>query len=338
MHASISAIDFRLPTRIVTTAELRAQFPECPVDKTDLRTGIEERHIAADGECASDLAVMAVQQLFTSGKCNPEQVDFLLFCTQTPDYLLPTTACLLQDRLGLSRQIGALDFNLGCSGFIYGLGLAEGLISSGQATSVLLVTAETYSKFMSPTDRSVRSIFGDGAAATLLNAKEAIRPFIGPFVYGTDGSGGSDLIVPTSGMRIARTSETAQQFTDSSGNQRSSDNLYMNGSRILDFMVRVVPAAVTTLLDKAGITDDDVDLYVFHQANAYALEYLRRTMGISRDKFHVALRHFGNTVSSTIPIALQEAIREGRVRSGALIVVVGFGVGYSWGATIIRWV
>src|SRR6185436_14441853 len=194
MQATISAIEYYLPDQVLTTSALAAEFPDWSVQKIEEKTGIHNRHVAACDECSSDLAVSAAQRLFDSGVCRPEAIDFILLCTQSPDYFLPTTACLVQDRLGIPTTAGALDFNLGCSGYIYGLGLAEGLISSEQASNVLLITAETYSKFIHPLDKSVRTIFGDGAAATLLQAVDAERPLIGPFVYGSDGSGGPNLI------------------------------------------------------------------------------------------------------------------------------------------------
>ena len=201
MHAALRAIEYHLPEKTLSTAELSRQFPDWGVEKIDAKTGIACRHIAASEESASDLAVAAAQKLFSSGACGPQDIDFVLLCTQSPDYFLPTTACLVQDRLGIPTTAGALDFNLGCSGYIYGLGLSEGLIHSGQASSVLLLTAETYSKFIHPRDRSVRTIFGDGAAATLLSAVEVREALLGPFVYGSDGSGGPNLIVPAGGSR-----------------------------------------------------------------------------------------------------------------------------------------
>src|SRR5882724_8148699 len=210
MHAALAAIEYFLPSGVISTADLAAEFPEWPVEKIDAKTGIHQRHIAARGECSSDLAVSAARKLFDSGACAPESIDFILLCTQTPDYFLPTTACLLQDRLGVPTTAGAMDFNLGCSGFIYGLGLAQGLIATGQAANVLLITAETYSKFIHPGDKSVRTLFGDAAAATLVKAVESEHPLIGPFIYGTDGRGAQNLIVPTGGLRNRRTELTAE--------------------------------------------------------------------------------------------------------------------------------
>jgi len=337
MKAALRAIEYYLPAEVVTTEHLAAQFPEWSVAKIDDKIGVRERHIAAPDECSSDLAVGAARKLFESGVCAASEVDYLLLCTQSPDYFLPTTACLVQERLGIPSHAGALDFNLGCSGYVYGLGLAQGLIETGQASRVLLLTAETYSKFMHPRDKSVRTIFGDAAAATLVVAVEAEEPAIGPFVYGTDGKGGQNLMVPTGGMRRPRTAETAGENEDEYGNVRSADNLFMDGAEIFNFTLEVVPQSVTQLLNRSGKRVDEIDLFVFHQANRYMLEHLRKRMRLPAEKFYVAMSHCGNTVSSTIPIALKQASCEGRLKPGDTAMLVGFGVGYSWGATLIRW-
>jgi 3-oxoacyl-[acyl-carrier-protein] synthase III len=336
-HAVIGGIEHYLPENVLSTADLSREFPEWSVEKIDKKTGIQVRHIAGPEECSSDLAVAAAQKLFASGVCRPEEVDYVLLCTQSPDYFLPTTACLVQDRLGIPTTAGALDFNLGCSGYIYGLGLAEGLIATGQAETVLLLTAETYSKFLHPRDRSVRTIFGDAAAATLLRAVDSSQPRIGPFLYGTDGSGGPNLIVPTGGSRRQRTAESARAAEDESGNVRAPDNLFMDGAEIFNFTLGAVPKAVESLLAKAGKTMDEIDLFVFHQANQYMLEHLRKRIELPQEKFVISMAQCGNTVSSTIPIALETAAGEGKLRAGMTVMLVGFGVGYSWGATLVRW-
>ena len=228
MQAAIRDIAYHLPSRELTNAELAREFPDWGVEKIAKKTGIASRRIAADGECSSDLAAEAARALFARGACRPEDVDFLLLCTQSPDYFLPTTACLLQDRLGIPTSAGALDFNLGCSGYVYGLGLAKGLIETGQARRVLLITAETYSKFLDPADKGVRTIFGDGAAATLVAADDDDEPAIGPFVYGTDGRGAEKLIVRAGGMRRPRGGDAA-------------DFLVMDGPEIFAFTIAAVP-------------------------------------------------------------------------------------------------
>jgi 3-oxoacyl-[acyl-carrier-protein] synthase-3 len=337
--AAITAIEYYLPHNVLSTAQLANAFPEWSVEKIDAKTGIRDRHIAADNECSSDLAVEAAKKLFRTGPCKPEQIDYVLFCTQSPDYFLPTTACLIQARLGIPQSAGALDYNLGCSGFVAGLGLAKGLIETGQAANVLLLTGETYSKFMHDRDRSVRTLFGDAAAATLVSAVEDQgRPLIGPFIYGTDGAGAQHLIVPAGGMRQARTPETAIECEDWSGNIRSQNNLFMDGEEIFAFTLRTIPGCVNNLLERANLQLEAVDLFVFHQANEYILEHLRERLKIPKEKFLIAMRHCGNTVSSTMPIALKEACGEGRLTPGQLIMLVGFGVGYSWSAALLRWI
>src|ERR1017187_2777131 len=224
MKASIAAIEYSLPEALLTNEDLAAKFSDWTPGKITEKTGIMERHIAKSDECASDLAVQACQKLLASDVCQRENIDFLLLCTQSPDYFLPTTACVVQDRLGLPTTCGALDFNLGCSGFVYGLGLAKGLIETAQAKNVLLVTAETYSKYIHENDRSVRTIFGDGAAATLIQAvhtdeKTSDEP-IGTFIYGTDGRGAKNLIVPDGGMRQRQSSSENAQVDERSEERR----------------------------------------------------------------------------------------------------------------------
>jgi 3-oxoacyl-[acyl-carrier-protein] synthase-3 len=338
MRAAIKAIEYALPGKTVTNADLVAEFPDWTVDKIEEKTGIRQRPIASADECASDLGVVAAERLFSSGVCSPEQIDYLLFCTQSPDYFLPTTACVMQERLGLPRTVGALDFNLGCSGYVYGLGLAKGLIETGQARNVLLITGETYSKHIHPGDKSVRTLFGDAGTATLIQGIEASEERVGPFVYGTDGGGAKNLIVPQGGMRSPMGRTPAEVVTDAHGNQRSTEHLYMNGSEIFTFTLLTVPKSVKALLDKAGIEPDQVDLYVFHQANKFMLDALRKKVKIPEDKFFLAYEKFGNTVSCTIPIALKEAVDCGVLRPGMTVVLVGFGVGYSWGANLVRWI
>jgi 3-oxoacyl-[acyl-carrier-protein] synthase III len=337
MKAAIQAIEYYLPERTLTTEQLAAEQPEWRVPKIDSNTGIAERHIAAEDEYSSDLAVKAAQVLFRSGACQSADIDFILLCTQTPDYYVPTTACLIQDRLGIPSTAGALDFNLGSSGYVYGLGLAQGLIESGQARRVLLLTAETYTKFVHPRDRNVRTIFGDAATATCLGAVDSETAFLGPYIYGTDGSGGNNMIVPAGGMRTPRSAATAEETKDESGNIRSQNNILMNGGEIFSFTLTVVPKTVAELLTRSGLQLEDIDLFVFHQANRQMLEHLRKGLKIPADKFYLAIRH-GNTACNSIPVALKQAHSEGRVQPGARVMLVGFGPGYSWGATLVRWV
>jgi len=327
MQATLKAIEYYLPERVLTNEELANVSSQWTGEQIESKTGIAERHIVANDEFASDLAFEAANKLFERGACAAEDIDFLLLCTQSPDYLLPTTACILQDRLGLRTSAGALDYNLGCSGYVYGLGLAKGLIETGQAQRVLLITADTYSRFIQPDDMSVRTLFGDAAAATLVVAEDSTNtvPAIGPFQYGTDGRGAANLIAKNTGVR------------GESSRNGDSQSLYMNGPEIFTFTLKAVPILVNGLLSHANIRKDDVQMFVLHQANQYMLEKLRRKIDISPDKFPIAMRDCGNTVSSTIPIALKRVWQDNQIHTGDRIMLVGFGVGYSWGATLIRW-
>jgi 3-oxoacyl-[acyl-carrier-protein] synthase-3 len=265
-----------------------------------------------------------------------EDIGYVIFCTQSPDYLLPTSACLIQQRLGLPTSTGAVDINLGCSGYVYGLGLAKGLLETGQASSVLLLTADTYSKFINRGDKSVRTLFGDAGTATLLKgAEDQDASRLDAFVYGTDGRGGPNLIVPTSGARRPRTPESAALKRDATGSIRSDDNLFMNGPEIFSFTMEAVPQLVQRVLQRASLTMEQIDHVIFHQANRYMLEHLRKKLRISTDKFVVSFEMYGNTVSSTIPIAFGELLRSGKARPGQRVMVVGFGVGYSWAGGVV---
>jgi 3-oxoacyl-[acyl-carrier-protein] synthase-3 len=337
MKAVVAAIEYHFPERCLTNEHLVAEFPEWSLEKIEEKTGIAGRWIAADDQCSSDLGVAAAQKLFDSGVCSPADIDYILFCTQSPDHFLPTTACVMQERLGIPTSAGALDFNLGCSGYVYGLGLAKALVETDQATNVLFVTGETYSKFIHPKDKSVRTLFGDAGAATLVRGVATYDEFIGPFVYGTDGCGAKNLIVPAGGMRQRVAPAGDEATLDSDGNLRSEGNLYMNGPEIFGFTLRVVPKVVLELLARTGKSLNDIDLFVFHQANQYMLEHLRKKLKIPAERFFVGMCHCGNTVSCTIPIALRQAAEEGRLQPGHHVMLVGFGVGYSWGATLIRW-
>ena len=326
--ARIEAIASHFPDAVLDNAALSALYPDWPPEKIRDKTGISQRHISAPGETSADLAYAAALKLFAQG-VDPQSIDYLLFCTQTPDYVLPTTACTLQTRLGLRTTIGALDFNLGCSGFVYGLSLAKGLIETGQAQRVLLLTADTYSKLIHPMDKSVRTLFGDGAAATLITGDAKGESQIGPFVFGTDGEGAQNLMVKTGGFRTPRSAATAVEETDASGNVRSADNIYMNGPAIVAFTLREVPAAIARLEALTGMALNDYDSVIFHQANGFMLERLRAKIGLDPERFVLRLEGCGNTVSSTIPIALEPLIGGPAPRR---VLLVGFGVGYSWAA------
>ena len=336
VRAKIQAIEYHLPEPVLDNEQLAADLPGWDAQKIESKTGIRRRHIARESECASDLAVAAGKKLLATGVCGCSSIDYFLLCTQSPDYFLPTTACLVHQRLGLPASCGAFDINLGCSGFVYGLSTAKGLIESGQAGNVLLITADTYSKFIHPEDRSVRTIFGDGAAATLITSVASETDIIGPFIFGTDGAGAANLIVPAGGLR-RRTVCNPDITEDENGNRRTANHLYMNGAEIFEFTLRTVPATVTNLLAKARISAGAIDYWVFHQANRYMLTHLCNTLHLPREKFIISMEDCGNTVSSSIPIALRNLQESGRLLAGHTLALVGFGVGYSWAGTLVRW-
>jgi 3-oxoacyl-[acyl-carrier-protein] synthase-3 len=260
-----------------------------------------------------------------------DRVDFLIFCTQTPDYFLPSTSCIVQDRLDLPTTVGALDINLGCSGHVYGLSLAKGLIASGQATSVLLITAETYTHVIHPADRSVRSLFGDASAATLIEAsnRDSVSSAMRGFTFGSDGGGSQDLIIRGGGFRDKQSGRTEQSAL--------AGNIHMNGQGVFNFTRQRIPAAVTETLSRAGVGFEEIDLFIFHQASWLVIESLQRALKIPAEKCWFGIENIGNTVSSTIPIALAQAAAAGRLKPGDQILLAGFGVGLSWACAVVEW-
>jgi len=333
MNTYIKAISYYLPLKIVSNEDLVAEFPEWTVEKVASKVGVIERHVVSENETASDLATFAAEKLFSEYSIDRNIIDFVLFCTQSPDYFFPTSACIIQNRLGLPTSCGALDFNLGCSGFVYGLSLAKGLISANIAKNVLLLTAETYTKHIHPKDKGNRTIFGDASAATLISTDGFAS--IEDFCLGTDGRGAENLMIKKGGLRHP-ISKNDLVF-DESGNPISSDFLYMNGGEIFNFTSEAVPILVDQVLAKNNLLKDEIQLYVFHQANKYMMNYLRKLIDIEPTKFYYFLEKVGNTVSSTIPIALYEAMHENRIPNNSNVLLAGFGVGYSWGGTILKY-
>ena len=330
MKAYIKGISYYLPETILTNEQLVEQFPEWTVEKISKKVGISERHVTTNDKTAGDMAIKAAEKLIAEYNIDRSSIDFLLLCTQSPDYHLPSTSCIIQDKLGLSTKCGAFDFNLGCSGYEYGLAVAKGLVVGGIAKNIILQTAETYTKYIHPLDKGNRTIFGDGATATWVSTDGFAE--IGEFSLGTDGSGAEQLIVKTG---CARHSNPLNDYqVDEEGGIHSSDHLYMNGKAIFDFTSDVVPPLIEETLQKNGLKMDEVDLFVFHQANKYMINYIRKLMGIDKDKFYIYMEEVGNTVSSTIPIALCEAAKEGKLKGNVLLA--GFGVGLSYGSVILR--
>lgn len=329
-EAYIKAISYHLPVRTVSNSELVAEFPEWTVEKIADKIGVKERHVAAENETATDLAIKAAEKLFEEhDELKREEIDFILLCTQSPDYFLPSSSCIIQNKLGLSTRCGAFDFNLGCSGYIYGLAVAKGLIAAGIADNILLLTAETYNKYIHHRDKGNRTIFGDAASATLISDEGFAQ--IGNFSLGTNGKGAGNLIIETG---ASRNKQSAGDLSfDENGNPRSSDFLYMNGAQIFSFTQEIVPKVVQETLVKNCLDKEDIAMFVFHQANSYMLNFLRKKIKIENDRFFVNMSGIGNTVSNSIPIALYDAMKEDRLHGQVLIC--GFGVGYSWGGCVL---
>ncbi|HLO61161.1 MAG TPA: ketoacyl-ACP synthase III [Bacteroidales bacterium] len=331
MGASVRRIEYYLPEKVVTNKDLELQFQKWEADKIYKKIGIAERHVVSNEETALDLAFHACEKVL--GNFDRKEIDFLILCTQSPDYFLPTSACVLQDKLGLRKDLGAFDFNLGCSGFVYGLAMSKGFISAGIARNVLLVTSETYTRHIHPLDLANRTIFGDGAAATIVGASDSEKIF--EFVLGTDGSGMTNLIVPNGGMKSAKNPD-AVEITNSSGDISTANCLYMNGPEIFNFTIDAVPLAFNEVLQKNSVSLSDIDYVIFHQANKYMIDFLRKKLAIPEEKFFMDMADTGNTVSATIPIGLKKATERGLIKEGDRVLLCGFGVGYSWGATIIQ--
>jgi 3-oxoacyl-[acyl-carrier-protein] synthase III len=331
MKACVKAISYYLPDKIIDNTELVKDFPEWTIEKIEKKLGIKERHIAAADETAADMAIKAAAKLFQEYQIDKFQIDYLIFCSQSADYFLPTSACIIQNRLGLTNQMGAIDVNLGCSGFIFGLSIAKGMIFSGCAKNVLLLTSETYSKYLHPRDKGNRTIFADAAAATLISENGIAE--IGNFTLGTDGSGAENLIVKSG---AARHKELYHDLVfDDFGNPKSSDYLYMDGAAILNYTLERIPEMINGVLEKNNLSMQDIDLHIYHQANKYIADLQRRKMRIPQEKYYCFFENVGNTVSSTIPIAIKAAINDGSIQKGYKVMSVAQGLGYSWGGVVL---
>ena len=321
-HAAVGPIAVHFPDRVESNDDLRLAQPGWDLDEIEAKTGIRRRYLAAPDECASDLAVAAAEKLFATHQIDRSSIDYLLFCTQTPDDALPTTACLLQQRLGLPTKMGALDFNLGCSGYVYGLSLAEGLIRSGVARRILFLTGETYSKLIHPDDRSLRTIFSDAATATLIEAAD--EPTLVGFQFGTDGSGANTLFADKGGFRAPGCGIQPRH------RKRWQSDLYMDGVSLMNFTVGAIPRLVEEVCQSAGVPREEVRKLLFHQATFKMLDLLQQELGVTNEQLPIRLADVGNTVSSTLPILMDQLRKSGELERGAWNMLVGFGVGWSW--------
>ena len=312
----ISAIEFKLGSKIETLAQACEHNPDWQADRLFAKTGIMQRHLATPEESPLSLAVDACERVLDDAGRN--YVDGLIYVTQSPESTIPTTACLLHERLGLAENCLAFDLNQGCSGFVYGLSMASGLIRTEQITRCLLVCAEGYSKYISPQDRTCRPIFSDGASAVIIEAGGSGD--IGPFVFATDGTGAPNL--------------TLKKNNGVAG--VGDQILHMNGPKVLEFTMEAVPAYVSRLIDKAELVIGDIDMFVFHQASKVVLDRVRRKLDINEAKMFRNYHDMGNTVSATIPVAMKQAQSAGILAPDMTVLIMGFGVGYSLAGCIVR--
>lgn len=331
MDAYIKAIEYYLPSKVLTNEELVHNFPEWNAEKVAKKTGIKARHVAADGETSADMAYHAATKLFEKMPQVKTEVDFIIFCTQTADYRMPASACLLQERLKLPTSVGALDIDLGCSGFMYGLALSKGLIAGGIAHCILLLTADTLTKYIHPKDKGNLSILGDAGAATIISTEGFAK--VGNFVLGTDGKGQESINIKIGGTRQPHA--IYDETVDGNGHIKSSDYFYMDGPEVFNFTLDSVPPLLDECLKKNGLSKDEVDYYVLHQANGYILSTIRKLYGVPKDKFYIDMEHYGNTASSTIPLALKDAMNRELLQKGYRVVIAGFGVGFSYAACVL---
>ena len=327
--AFIKAITYYLPDIVVTNEQLEGELGG--VEMVAKSAGVESRRKAAIDETASDMAVKAAERLFQEKAIDPKSIDFLLYCTQSPDYFMPSTSCIIQDRLGIPTTAGAFGYDLGCSGYVYGLAIANSFVNSRLAKNVLLLTADTISKYLHPQDRN-RLLFGDAASATLISSDGMAE--IGQFEKGTDGSGFEHIIIRNGGNRHREL--TGKCSTDQNGNSHYEDNFDMDGEAVFNFTVERIPMLIQACLEKNQISKEDIGYYVFHQANKYMLNTLRKLNKLPKDGFFVDLSDTGNTTSSTVPIGLVKSITAGCIKEGMNVMVAGFGVGLSWAATILK--
>ena len=323
-----------VPDQIVTAEDEAAIFGAAEMKKIARNTGIRARRVAPPGICTSDMCLEAAKGLLAAAGWNRESIDTLIFVSQTPDYILPATSCSLHGRLELSDSCATFDVNLGCSGYTHGLWLASNLIASGASRRVLLLAGETSTRSVFPQDRSSRPLFGDAGTATLLERDETAGPTY--FRLGTDGSGQNHLIVPGKSFRLPHSDKTREPRVQDDGNTRDLESVYMDGSEVFLFTLSRIPPLVESILQAASWSVDQVDAFVFHQANSFILKHLAETMGVPLDKVPLGMERYGNTSSASIPLTMSACLAERLSQGSARLVLAGFGVGFSWSAVALE--
>lgn len=333
----IRAVEYVLPEQVVTNEHLQALHPLWNMAQISAKTGVKSRHIAKENECASDLAYEAVLRLISTTGIDKDDIDGIFYCTQSPDHIMPPNSTLLHAKLNLPKQVLAFDFTLACSGYVYGLAIAKSMMTTLGLKNVLLVTADTYSKYLHPRDRSAGTLFGDAAAATLLSWSHGGTSKLIDFLLETDGTGGSCFMIKAGGARFPKTEATAAVKRDLTGNEWTDEHIRMDGKAVLEFARREMPGSVDRILARNGLKQDDLKLILFHQASQFALEQLNQHMKIPPEKTFSNIENLGNTVSASLAIVLKDAELQGRIKRGDHVLLVGFGVGFSWGCCLLQW-
>jgi len=328
----ISSIDYYLAPSTLSNEDLNKQNPSWNMDRATERSGVQSRPIAPDGLTALDLSYEAVRRLAQANPGALCRVDALIYCTQTPDYLLPSNSNLLHGLLNLPSQVMAFDINHACSGYPYAIGIAKSLILSRMANQVLVVTADTYSRLIHPLDRSVRPLFGDAASASIISASDHL--IIEDQSFGTAGKLASRFIVENGGMRHTQ-KNVNEVHLDSDQRVRSPDHIQMDGMGVLSFFNKVVPTSIQDILALNKLCIEDVSYFVLHQASQLALDSLRKSLGVPSEKVIIDMLDTGNLVSSSIPVVLKRSMVRGLFKKGDRIILGGFGVGLSWGTVLI---
>jgi 3-oxoacyl-[acyl-carrier-protein] synthase III len=332
--SAIRGIASAVPTGRQDVSNLAIMFGQEEAQKIAQSTGVKIRRIAPQEQCCSDLCLAATETLLKSLDWDRASIDAIIFVSQSFDYPLPATSCILQTRLGLSKKCAAFDVGLGCSGYVYGLWIASGMIQSG-CRRILLLAGDMSSRGLSPYDRSAVPLFGDAGSATLL---EKDAQAVAHFELGTDGSGYQHLIreAGTASGRLPHCDQTMIRKQQSDGIVRSDEDLFMNGAEIFTFTLREVPPLISSILKCAQWTKDEVDRYFFHQPNKFMLDYLIKKMGLPADRVPMILEHYGNTSSASIPLAISHSSSEVLRKQRLKVVMAGFGVGLSWGAAALE--
>ena len=335
MQNTIKDISCYFPKKVISNSSLQYEFPDLKIKELTRLTGVYNRHICHEDETSVDMAVKAADKLFSTCTTKKEDINFIILCSAGGDYITPASACIIHNQLKLPSNCGAFDYNQGCTGYIYGLNLADSLIYAGNAENILLITSETISKTIHPKDSSNRAIFGDAATASIITRSNSKNTF-GSFTFGTDGSKFDRIIIKHGRERFPLPKYAEKDRVDTYGNILNDANFYMDGSEVFNFSITRAPELVSDILKKNNLTYDDIDHFIFHQANQIILETLGKKLKIPDSKLIIEIANTGNTVSSTIPIALHNSIINGKIKNGDTILLAGFGVGFSWGGTILK--